>query len=102
MFIFGFLFLRYPAPPAASGAYGQPVQSQYNSMAPPPTQQLTNQMTGMNLGNYGRFPFFSVELTDETRQVIMFVDCSIRRSPDLLFVQASLRCAAPLLLKRAP
>lgn len=96
MFIFGFLFLRYPAP---SAAYGQPVLSQYSSMAPPPTQQLTNQMSGMNLGNYGRFTFFSVELTDQTRQLIMFVDCSIRHSPDFLFVQASLRCAAPLLLK---
>lgn len=90
MFIFGFLFLRYPAPPAASAAYGQPVQSQYNSMAPPPTQQLTNQMSGMNLGNYGRFTFFSVELTDQTRQLVMFVDCSIRHSPDFLFIQASL------------
>uniref|UniRef100_A0A7N8Y6J3 SEC24 homolog D, COPII coat complex component n=1 Tax=Mastacembelus armatus TaxID=205130 RepID=A0A7N8Y6J3_9TELE len=43
---------RYPGPPAASGAYGQPAQSPYNSMAshaPPPTQQLTNEMSAMNL-----------------------------------------------------
>ncbi|TNN71406.1 Protein transport protein Sec24D [Liparis tanakae] len=46
---------RYPAPTADS-AYGQPLQSPYNSMvstAPPPAQQLTNQMGSMNLGNYG-------------------------------------------------
>ncbi|KAM9837006.1 protein transport protein Sec24D [Aulostomus maculatus] len=46
---------RYP-PPAASSAYGQPPQSLYNSMASsalPPGQQLTNQMSAMNLGNYG-------------------------------------------------
>lgn len=52
------IFLRYPAPPAASAAYGQPLQSPYNSMAsaaPPPAQQLTNQMSAMNLGNYGKF-----------------------------------------------
>ncbi|KAM9835406.1 protein transport protein Sec24D isoform X2 [Syngnathus typhle] len=42
---------RYP--PAT---YGQPPQPSYNSMAspaPPPPMQLTNQMSGMNLGNYG-------------------------------------------------
>uniref|UniRef100_A0A671YY92 SEC24 homolog D, COPII coat complex component n=1 Tax=Sparus aurata TaxID=8175 RepID=A0A671YY92_SPAAU len=47
---------RYPAPPAANSAYGQPLQTPYNSMAspaPPPNQQLTNQMSAMNLGNYG-------------------------------------------------
>ncbi|XP_068569532.1 protein transport protein Sec24D [Cebidichthys violaceus] len=52
---------RYPAPPAAS-AYGQPLQSPYNSMAsmaPPPAQQLTNQMSSMNLGNYAPGPMQS-------------------------------------------
>ncbi|KAK2899740.1 protein transport protein Sec24D isoform X1 [Channa argus] len=47
---------RYPAPAAASASYGGPPQSPYNSMAspgPPPAQQLTNQMSAMNLGNYG-------------------------------------------------
>ncbi|KAG7243338.1 hypothetical protein INR49_011794 [Caranx melampygus] len=47
---------RYPAPPAVSSAYGQPPQSPYNSMAspgPPTGQQLTNQMSAMNLGGYG-------------------------------------------------
>ncbi|XP_054457528.1 protein transport protein Sec24D [Anoplopoma fimbria] len=51
---------RYPAPPAVS-AYGQP-QSPYNSMAstaPPPAQQLTNQMSSMNLGNYAPGPMQS-------------------------------------------
>uniref|UniRef100_A0AAQ5XCW6 SEC24 homolog D, COPII coat complex component n=1 Tax=Amphiprion ocellaris TaxID=80972 RepID=A0AAQ5XCW6_AMPOC len=46
----------YPAPPAVSAPYGQPPQSAYSSMAspvPPPTQQLTNQMSAMNLGSYG-------------------------------------------------
>ncbi|XP_070849199.1 protein transport protein Sec24D [Chaetodon trifascialis] len=50
---------RYPAPPAASAAYGQPQQSSYNTMpsqGPPPTQQLTNQMSAMNLGNYAPGP----------------------------------------------
>ncbi|XP_019121393.2 protein transport protein Sec24D isoform X1 [Larimichthys crocea] len=54
---------RYPAAPAVSAAYGQPLQSPYNSMAstaPPPTQQLTNQMTAMNLGNYAPSPTSSV------------------------------------------
>ncbi|XP_075891540.1 protein transport protein Sec24D isoform X2 [Nelusetta ayraudi] len=49
----------YPAPPAAAAAYGLPVQSQYSSMAsgaPHQTQQLTNQMSSMNLGNYGQAP----------------------------------------------
>ncbi|XP_053198960.1 protein transport protein Sec24D [Scomber japonicus] len=53
---------RYPAPPAASAAYGQPPQSAYNSMAspaPPPGQQLTNQMSAMNLGNYAPGPMQS-------------------------------------------
>ncbi|XP_059211053.1 protein transport protein Sec24D isoform X2 [Centropristis striata] len=51
---------RYPAPPSAS--YGQPPQSSYNSMAsqaPPSGQQLTNQMSAMNLGNYGPGPMQS-------------------------------------------
>ncbi|XP_026208593.1 LOW QUALITY PROTEIN: protein transport protein Sec24D [Anabas testudineus] len=47
---------RYPAQPAASATYGQPPQSPYNSMAspglPPAQQQLTNQMSAMNLGNF--------------------------------------------------
>ncbi|XP_036967932.1 protein transport protein Sec24D isoform X1 [Acanthopagrus latus] len=53
---------RYPAPPAANAAYGQPLQTPYNSMAsqaPPPTQQLTNQMSAMNLGNYAPGPMQS-------------------------------------------
>ncbi|XP_045919744.1 protein transport protein Sec24D [Micropterus dolomieu] len=53
---------RYPAPPAASAAYGQPPQSPYNNMAsaaPPPAQQLTNQMSAMNLGNYAPGPMQS-------------------------------------------
>ncbi|XP_044039552.1 protein transport protein Sec24D [Siniperca chuatsi] len=53
---------RYPAPPAASAAYGQPPQSPYNSMAsaaPPPMQQLTNQMSAMNFGNYAPGPMQS-------------------------------------------
>ncbi|KAM6959869.1 protein transport protein Sec24D [Tautogolabrus adspersus] len=53
---------RYPAPPAASSAYGQPLQSPYNSMASPaphPAQQLTNQMSSMNLGNYAPGPMQS-------------------------------------------
>ncbi|KAK5605600.1 hypothetical protein CRENBAI_009482 [Crenichthys baileyi] len=47
---------RYASPSAASPTYGQPSHSVYNSMtsaAPPPTQQLTNQMSAMNLGGYG-------------------------------------------------
>lgn len=71
------IFFRYPAPPAASAAYGQPPQSPYNTMAspaPPPTQQLTNQMSAMNLGNYGKF---SILFTNHSRQVIVFIDCSI-------------------------
>ncbi|XP_030017999.1 protein transport protein Sec24D isoform X2 [Sphaeramia orbicularis] len=50
---------RYAAPPAASAAYGQPPQSSYNSMipqAPPTAQQVTNQMSAMNLGNYAPRP----------------------------------------------
>ncbi|XP_018545804.1 protein transport protein Sec24D [Lates calcarifer] len=53
---------RYPAPPAASAAYGQPPQSPYNSMAspgPPAPQQLTNQMSAMNLGSYAPGPMQS-------------------------------------------
>ncbi|XP_078131864.1 protein transport protein Sec24D isoform X1 [Sander vitreus] len=53
---------RYPAPPAVSASYGQPLQSQYNSMAspaPPPMQQLTNQMSAMNFGNYASGPMQS-------------------------------------------
>lgn len=48
-------------PPAVSTTYGQPPQSPYNSMAPPghqpQAQQLTNQMSAMNLGNYGKFAY---------------------------------------------
>uniref|UniRef100_A0A3Q3IZ79 SEC24 homolog D, COPII coat complex component n=1 Tax=Monopterus albus TaxID=43700 RepID=A0A3Q3IZ79_MONAL len=50
---------RYPSPPAV---YGQPTQSPYNSMAsrgPPPSQQLTNEMSALNLGNYGPGPMQS-------------------------------------------
>ncbi|GLD62489.1 protein transport protein Sec24D, partial [Lates japonicus] len=53
---------RYPASPAASAAYGQPPQSPYNSMAspgPPAPQQLTNQMSAMNLGSYAPGPMQS-------------------------------------------
>uniref|UniRef100_A0A671LPJ2 Protein transport protein Sec24D-like n=1 Tax=Sinocyclocheilus anshuiensis TaxID=1608454 RepID=A0A671LPJ2_9TELE len=47
-------------PPVASAPsmspYGQPPQSAFHSMAqaPPPTQQLTNQMSAMNIGGYGK------------------------------------------------
>lgn len=56
--------------------YGQPPQSAYHSMAqappphqqmtnqmsamtqaPPPMQQMTNQMSAMNIGGYGKMPF---------------------------------------------
>ncbi|XP_068163753.1 protein transport protein Sec24D [Antennarius striatus] len=50
---------RYPPAPAAPAAYGQPPQSPYNSVAspaPPPQQQLTNQMNAMNLGSYAPGP----------------------------------------------
>ncbi|XP_042257010.1 protein transport protein Sec24D [Thunnus albacares] len=53
---------RYPAPPTGSAAYGQPPQSAYNSMAsqaPPPGQQLANQMSAMNLNNYAQGPMQS-------------------------------------------
>ncbi|KAM3857722.1 protein transport protein Sec24D [Diretmus argenteus] len=53
---------RYPAPPGVSAAYGQPSQPPYHSMAsqaPPPAQQMTNQMSAMNLGNYGPGPMQS-------------------------------------------
>ncbi|XP_056225359.1 protein transport protein Sec24D isoform X2 [Seriola aureovittata] len=56
---------RYPAPPAASAAYGQPPQSPYNSMAspgPPAAQQLTTQMSAMNLGGYAPGPMQSPPL----------------------------------------
>ncbi|KAK5848438.1 hypothetical protein PBY51_006052 [Eleginops maclovinus] len=52
---------RYP-PPAVSASYGQPLQSQYNNMAPaapPQAQQLTNQMSSMNLGSYASGPMQS-------------------------------------------
>lgn len=37
-------------------SYGQPPQSAFYSMAqsPPPTQQLTNQMSSMNIAGYGK------------------------------------------------
>lgn len=50
-----FTLLSYPAPPAASAAYGQPPYSSVASQAPPPTQHLANQMSAMNLGSYGQF-----------------------------------------------
>ncbi|XP_022614538.1 protein transport protein Sec24D [Seriola dumerili] len=56
---------RYPAPPAVSAAYGQPPQSPYNSMAspgPPAAQQLTTQMSAMNLGGYAPGPMQSPPL----------------------------------------
>uniref|UniRef100_A0A3P9HVB6 SEC24 homolog D, COPII coat complex component n=1 Tax=Oryzias latipes TaxID=8090 RepID=A0A3P9HVB6_ORYLA len=46
---------RYATPPAVS--HGQPPHALPSSMAspgPPPTQQLTNQMSAMNLGSYGQ------------------------------------------------
>ncbi|XP_051561432.1 protein transport protein Sec24D-like isoform X3 [Myxocyprinus asiaticus] len=52
----------FTPPPVASAPsmspYGQPPQSAYNSMAqaPPPTQQLTNQMSSMNIAGYGQRP----------------------------------------------
>ncbi|KAL0187766.1 hypothetical protein M9458_014865, partial [Cirrhinus mrigala] len=45
-------------PPVASAPsmspYGQPPQGAFHSIAqaPPPTQQLTNQMSAMNIGGY--------------------------------------------------
>lgn len=54
-------FLSYPVPPVVSSTFGQPLQPPYNNMAspgpPPPAQQLTNQMSAMNLGNYGKFVY---------------------------------------------
>lgn len=47
--------LSYAAPPAASAAYGQPPYNSMASQAPPPTQQLTNQMSGLSVGSYGKF-----------------------------------------------
>ncbi|XP_015252733.1 PREDICTED: protein transport protein Sec24D isoform X1 [Cyprinodon variegatus] len=46
---------RLASPSAAPPTYGQPSHSVYNSMASPaqpPAQQLTNQMSAMNLGGY--------------------------------------------------
>ncbi|XP_073691718.1 protein transport protein Sec24D isoform X2 [Garra rufa] len=49
-------------PPVASAPsmspYGQPPQGAFHSMAqvPPPTQQLSNQMSAMNIGGYGQRP----------------------------------------------
>ncbi|XP_062850215.1 protein transport protein Sec24D [Trichomycterus rosablanca] len=49
---------KFPPPPAASAPvsspYGQPPQRPYQSM--PQTQQLTNQMSGMNLDGYAPNP----------------------------------------------
>ncbi|XP_042367745.1 protein transport protein Sec24D [Plectropomus leopardus] len=62
---------RYPAPPAVSAPYGQPPQSAYNNMAsaaPPPAQQLTNQMGAMNLGNYASGPMQSPPPTSSVAQ----------------------------------
>lgn len=48
------VFLRYPAPTGVPAAYGQPPPSLYNSaQAPPPGQQLSNQMGAMSLNSYG-------------------------------------------------
>lgn len=75
-----FLSFRYPAPPAANSAYGQPLQTPYNSMAspaPPPNQQLTNQMSAMNLGNYGKFAIYLCLLvTHHISKVVAFIDYS--------------------------
>ncbi|XP_017269960.1 protein transport protein Sec24D [Kryptolebias marmoratus] len=50
---------RYPPSPAASAPYSQPPHSVYNNMASSATQQLTNQMTSMNLGSYASGPMQS-------------------------------------------
>ncbi|XP_054907152.1 protein transport protein Sec24D [Poeciliopsis prolifica] len=46
---------RYASPSVGSPPYGQPSHSVYNNMASPapPTQQVANQMSAMNLGSYG-------------------------------------------------
>lgn len=50
--------------------YGQPPQNVYHSMAqaPPPTQQLTNQMSNMNIAGYGKLDtilyLFEVQIVD--------------------------------------
>lgn len=65
------VFCRYPSPPAASAAYGQPLQPPYNSMASPapqPTQPPTNQMSAMNLGNYGEFAIDSFSAFQRKRR----------------------------------
>uniref|UniRef100_A0A672N5W6 SEC24 homolog D, COPII coat complex component n=1 Tax=Sinocyclocheilus grahami TaxID=75366 RepID=A0A672N5W6_SINGR len=51
--------ISFPPPVASAPSmspYGQPPQSAFHSMAqaPPPTQQLTNQMSAMNIGGYGK------------------------------------------------
>uniref|UniRef100_A0A671LTX4 Protein transport protein Sec24D-like n=1 Tax=Sinocyclocheilus anshuiensis TaxID=1608454 RepID=A0A671LTX4_9TELE len=51
--------VSFPPPVASAPSmspYGQPPQSAFHSMAqaPPPTQQLTNQMSAMNIGGYGK------------------------------------------------
>ncbi|CAL9694912.1 unnamed protein product [Knipowitschia caucasica] len=50
---------RFAAPPASAAGYGQPPQSSYNNMAPQPppaTQQITNQMNALSMGNYAPGP----------------------------------------------
>ncbi len=51
--------ISFPPPVASAPSmspYGQPPQSAFHRMAqaPPPTQQLTNQMSAMNIGGYGK------------------------------------------------
>ncbi|KAM9426624.1 protein transport protein Sec24D isoform 2-T2 [Pholidichthys leucotaenia] len=62
---------RHPAPPTAAAPYGQPPQSVYNSVAspgPPPAQQLTNQMSAMNLGSYAQGSMQSSPATNSMAQ----------------------------------
>ncbi|XP_031440688.1 protein transport protein Sec24D [Clupea harengus] len=50
---------RIQPPSAVSSPYGQPPQVPYQSMAPqslPPAQQLSNQMSGMQISGYGQMP----------------------------------------------
>ncbi|XP_062372083.1 protein transport protein Sec24D [Sardina pilchardus] len=50
---------RFPPPAAGPAPYGQPPQASYQSaapQAPPPTQQLANQMGAMQIGGYGQMP----------------------------------------------
>lgn len=61
-----FFIIRFPPPPpgvsaSAMSPYGQSPQRQYHSMAPttPPTQQITNQMSAMNIDGYGNYKFNS-------------------------------------------